>query len=86
VDNYSESIALYLGFFEPTFLDEETVIEIPAEGGIAWVSRSDLGASTAKLLTLDDYTNQIVLLSGNRVYSVAETIDLVGKRVKRKAR
>jgi uncharacterized protein YbjT (DUF2867 family) len=81
---YSESIALYLGFFDPTFPDEETVIEIPADGGIAWVSRPDLGAGTAKLLTLDDYTNQIVLLSGDKAYSVAETADLVGKIVNKK--
>lgn len=78
---YSESISLYLGFFDPTFPDEETVIKVPADGGIAWASRQDLGAGTAKLLTLEDYTNQTLLLSGDKAYTVAETATLVGKVV-----
>ena len=83
---YSESIALYLGFFDPTFPQEETVIKVPGDGGIAWVSRRDLGAGTAKLLTLDDYTNQTVLLSGDKAYTVTETAALVGKVVKKNVR
>lgn len=83
---YSESIALYLGFFDLTFPQAETVIKVPGDGGIAWVSRRDLGAGTAKLLTLDDYTNQTVLLSGDKAYTVTETAALVGKVVKKNVR
>ena len=78
---YSESISLYLGFFDPTFPNEETVIEIPGDGGIAWVAKADLGAGTAKLLTLDKYAGRTVLLSGNKAYTVAETAALVGNVV-----
>jgi uncharacterized protein YbjT (DUF2867 family) len=80
---YSESIGLYLGFFDPTFLQEETVIKVPGDGGIAWASRRDLGAGTAKLLTVDDYTNQTVLLSGDKAYTITETAALVGKDVQK---
>ena len=80
---YSESIGLYLGFFDPTFPQEETVIKVPGDGGIAWASRRDLGAGTAKLLTVDDYTNQTVLLSGDKAYTIMETAALVGKVVQK---
>jgi hypothetical protein len=33
--NYSESATLYLGFFDPTFPDEEMVIEILGDEGIS---------------------------------------------------
>lgn len=81
---YSESISLYLGFFDPTFPDEATVIEVPGDGGIAWVGKEDLGAGTAKLLTTDEYANQILLLSGSKAYTVVETAALVGKVVKKR--
>jgi uncharacterized protein YbjT (DUF2867 family) len=81
---YSESIALYLGFFDPSFPTDETVIEIPGDGAIAWVARRDLGAGTAKLLTVDDYTNRTILLSGDKAYTVAETAEIVGKVVNKR--
>jgi uncharacterized protein YbjT (DUF2867 family) len=81
---YSESIRLYLSFFDPTFPKEETVIKIPADGGIAWVSRPDLGAGTAKLLISDEYENRTVLLSGDRSYTVEETAALVGEIVNKR--
>lgn len=83
---YSESIGLYLGFFDPTFPQEETVIKVPGDGGIAWVSRPDLGAGTAKLFTLDSYTNKIVLLSGDKAFTVEETAAVVGEIVKKNVR
>ena len=81
---YSESIALYLGFFDPTFPNDETLIEISNDGPIPWVSRSDLGARTAKLMTLDDYVNKAVLLSGDKAYTIAETAPLMGMVVGKK--
>lgn len=78
---YAESIALYLGFFDPSFPNEETVIEVPGDGGITWVAKRDLGAGTAKLLTLDEYTNQTVLLSGDRACTLPKTAEIVGKIV-----
>jgi hypothetical protein len=63
---YSENIALYLGFFDPTFPDEEMVIEILEDGGISRISRLDPGAGAKKASTLDDYTNQRAVLSRDR--------------------
>jgi len=83
---YSESVHMYLGFFDPTFPDEETVIKVPVDGKIAWVSRPDLGAGTAKLLTSDDFSNKIVRLSGDKAYSVSETAALLEKVVGKKVR
>ena len=83
---YSESIGLYLGFFDPTFPQEETFIKVPGDGGIAWVSRPDLGAGTAKLLALDSYSNKTVLLSGDKAFTVEETAALVGQIVKKNVR
>src|ERR1700685_1966408 len=78
---YSESIALYLGFLDPdSVVFEETVIGVPADGEIAFVAKRDLRAGTAKFLTLDNYANQTVLLSGG-AYTLAETAEIKGKVV-----
>jgi hypothetical protein len=78
---YSESITLYLGFFDPdSVVFEETVIGVPGDGEIALVKERELRAGTAKLLTLDNYANQTVLLSGE-AYTLAETAKIMGKVV-----
>jgi uncharacterized protein YbjT (DUF2867 family) len=52
--------------------------------GIAWVSRRDLGAGIAKLLTLDNYSNKTVLLSGDIACTVSEAASLVGRAVNKR--
>ena len=45
---YSESFPLYIGYWDPTRGDEVRIPE--GDGGIAWVSREDLGEGTAKII------------------------------------
>ena len=45
---YSESYPLYFGFWNPSRGSE---VKVPyGDGGIAWVSREDLGEGTARVL------------------------------------
>ena len=83
---YSESFPMYTGFPDLQDLPEE--LKIPHDGsgpGIAFAKIDELGEATAKLVKeyLDGTTNfqykdQIMLLSGPRVWSLAETVELLG--------
>ncbi|KAF6219648.1 hypothetical protein HO133_004117 [Letharia lupina] len=84
---YSESFPMYTGFPNPH--DPPDEVRIPHDGsgpGIAFAKIDDLGEATAKLVKeyLDSpssfkYRNQAMLLSGPRVWSLAETVKLLGK-------
>lgn len=84
---YSESYPLYTSFFNPKQPSNE--IKIPHNGsglGIAWVKREELGEGTAELIrrfveSLDvfKFRNSRVLLSGQRLLTVAETVEILGK-------
>ena len=83
---YSESFPMYTGFPDLQNLPEE--LKIPHEGsgpGIAFAKIDDLGEATAKLVKeyLDGTTNfqykdQVMLLSGPRVWSLTEAVKLLG--------
>lgn len=45
---YAESWSLYAGFLS---LEDGKEIVVPSDGGVAWVSRHDLGEATARILT-----------------------------------
>lgn len=63
-------------------LDEQ--VKVPCKGagrGVAWAKIDDLGEATARLVQsyihgngVNEYQNKIVLLSGPKVYSIAETV------------
>lgn len=82
---YSESFPMYTGF--PDLKNPPDEVKIPHDGtgpGIAFAKIDDLGEATAKLVKeyLDSpgsfrYKNQIMLLSGPKVWSLAETIKLL---------
>ena len=57
------------------------MVEVPGDGGIAWVAKRDLRAGTAKLLTLDDYPNYQTVLPSGGAYTVAETAEIMWKVV-----
>lgn len=46
---YSESYPLYFGFWSPGEGNDEVLVPY-SDGGIAWVSREDLGEGTAKIM------------------------------------
>ena len=84
---YSESFPMYTGF--PDLQDPADELNIPHDGsgpGIAFAKIDDLGEATAKLVKeyLDSpadfkYINQVMLLSGPRVWSLADTVKLLGE-------
>ncbi|KAI9061383.1 NmrA-like family protein [Trametes sanguinea] len=73
---YSESYPLYFGFFNPAEGKDEVVVPY-SDGGIAWVSREDLGEGTAKLMVEGGYENQTLLFSGSRSITLKEIADKV---------
>ena len=84
---YSESFPMYTGF--PDLQDPAEELKIPHNGsgpGIAFAAIDDLGEATAKLVKeyLDSpagfkYINQIMLLSGPRVWSLVDIVKLLGE-------
>ena len=84
---YSESFPLYAGF--PDLQDLPAELRIPHDGsgpGIAFAKIEDLGEVTARLAKeyLDGtdnfrFQNQVMLLSGPRVWSLAEVVELLAK-------
>ncbi|KAL9037232.1 MAG: hypothetical protein Q9214_005790 [Letrouitia sp. 1 TL-2023] len=85
---YSESCPMYAGF--PNLQNPGSRVQIPHDGtgpGVAWAKIDDLGEATAKLVgeycygsatSHPEYKDQVVLLSGPRAYSLAETLDVLG--------
>ncbi|KAJ5301539.1 hypothetical protein PENANT_c002G00897 [Penicillium antarcticum] len=86
---YSESFPIYTTWFDLRNPTDE--IAIPHSGGgpgVAWAKRDESGEATAKLIVsyANDpvnfkYTNQLVLLSGPREISLAETVDILGQAI-----
>ena len=93
---YSESFPVYTGFFNLDGNDIE--VKIPHDGsapGIAWANVDDLGEATASLVpryhsvdpdVVSRYENKVILLSGPRVWTLAETVALMGKLIDRDLR
>lgn len=86
---YSESFPIYTAWFDPQNPADEITIPHPGTGpGVAWVKRDELGEATAKLIVSYmkepnsfEYTNKILLLSGPREISLAETVEILGRAV-----
>ena len=84
---YSESFPMYTGF--PDLQNPAEELKIPHDGsgpGIAFATIGDLGEATAKLIKeyLDSpadfkYINQVMLLSGPRVWSLGDIVKLLGE-------
>ncbi|GAB1312728.1 Quinone oxidoreductase 2 [Madurella fahalii] len=95
---YAESTPIYTAFFDPR--QPETLhngeICIPHDGsgpGVAWVKRDELGEASARLIAsyVKDkdgflFKNRIVLLTGPRVWSLHETIEVLARIVGREVK
>ena len=91
---YSESFPMYTGFPDLENLPDE--VRIPHDGsgpGIAFASVEDLGEATAKLV--DAYLNapesfkykdQVMLLTGPKVWGLADVVEMLGKVVGKEIR
>ncbi|GAA5835861.1 hypothetical protein JCM9279_002123 [Rhodotorula babjevae] len=82
---YTESFPLYTAFF--SLSAPSPTIRIPHDGaapGVAWAKLDDLGEATARILAAvvagaeRTYTNELVLLTGERAFSLDETVALLG--------
>ena len=92
---YSESFPIYTGFFD---LGDPSVMEVrvPHGGGppgVAWVKRDELGEASAKLIQAyakkpesAKYVNDVVLLTGEKVWTLEETVAVLSEAVGRKLR
>lgn len=88
---YSESYGLYTAFFNPRDPVDEIKIAHNGSGpGIAWVKREELGEGTAELLNIVardpkgfEYRRKTVLLSGTKVMTLQETVDILAKIAKK---
>jgi hypothetical protein len=86
---YSESFPIYTAWFDPQNPAGEITIPHSGSGpGVAWVKRDELGEATAKLIvsytenpSTFQYLNKVVLLSGSREITLAETVDILGRAV-----
>lgn len=82
---YSESFPIYTAWFDPHQPVEEITIPHPGTGpGVAWAKRDELGEATAKMIYAYaknpagfPYLNRVVLLSGPREVSLAETAEVL---------
>lgn len=91
---YSESFALYTGFYD--LKNPATEVRLPHDGsgpGVAWAKRDELGEASARLVKsyLDaprhfEHRNQIVLLSGPKSWSIAETLQTLARTVGREVK
>ncbi|PKY01909.1 NAD(P)-binding protein [Aspergillus campestris IBT 28561] len=91
---YSESFPIYTAYFDVEAPSCE--IRIPHDGsgpGLAWAKRDELGEATANLIAQHardpaafPYLNKTVLLSGPRVWSLAETVDALSRVLRRPVR
>jgi uncharacterized protein YbjT (DUF2867 family) len=86
---YSESFPIYTAWFDLQNPVEEITIPHPGTGpGVAWAKRDELGEATAKMVYAYaknpagfPYLNRVVLLSGPREVSLAETAEVLGRAV-----
>jgi nucleoside-diphosphate-sugar epimerase len=98
---YSESFPIYTNWFDLRNPANEITIPHDGSGpGVAWVKRDELGEATAKLVAryatatggnpavVEEFpfVNRIVLLTGPRVYSLSETVEILGRVVGRDVR
>lgn len=84
---YTESFPIYTSFFDPKNPTDE--IKIPHDGsgpGVAWTKRDELGEASARLLVQQvanpasfPYTNKTILLSGPKLTTMGEVVQILGK-------
>ena len=93
---YHESFPIYTSFWTPQAPSENILIPHDGSGpGVSWVKRDELGEASAKLIadfgkSADSptsssssypWTNKIVVLTGPREWTLAETVEELGRAV-----
>lgn len=89
---YSESTPIYTAFFNPRNPVNEVLIPHDGSGpGISWVKRDELGEASAELLAQyyaarekSQFVNGKVLLTGTKVWTLAETVEVLAEIAGRK--
>jgi hypothetical protein len=90
---YSESFPIYTAFLDPRSPPADGAVRIPHDGsgpGVAWVKRDELGEATAALIARhsgaaglpgfpEGYVNGSALLTGQRVWTLAETVEVLAR-------
>ncbi|KAI0090510.1 hypothetical protein BDY19DRAFT_886933, partial [Irpex rosettiformis] len=77
---YSESWALYFGYWNP---GRGSVVKVPyGDGGVAWVCREDLGEGTARVMVEDTYVNQTIRFTGSKAWTLSELAQLISTTLK----
>lgn len=84
---YSESTPIYTAFFDPRNPVSEICIPHDGSGpGVAWVKRDELGEGSARLIAgyvkegeKFKYRNKKVLLTGSKVWTLKETVEVLAK-------
>ncbi|PKS08068.1 hypothetical protein jhhlp_006680 [Lomentospora prolificans] len=91
---YSESFPIYTAFFDPENPVDEILIPHSGSGpGVSWVKRDELGEATSMLIqdyaAQPDgfkYTNSKLLLTGNKPWSLADTVKCLGETIGKEVR
>ena len=79
---YAEAFALFLDWYPGT-----EVVQLPADGSIAFASRMELGEGTANLMLTGKFDEQeMVLLSGPRALTLSEVTTIVAEETGRPLR
>lgn len=92
---YAESFPIYTAGFDLHDPPADGKIRVPHDGegpGIAWAKRAELGEAVARLMAMYKrdpagfpYMNELVVLSGPKEYSLAETArvfsDVLGREI-----
>lgn len=88
---YHESFPIYTSFWTLENPSDEIIIPHDGSGpGISWAKRDELGEATANLIKqyatstedfLDKYRNKIVVLTGPKEWTLAETVKSLSKAV-----
>lgn len=71
---YADSFPIFLNYYPST-----QTIYLPADGPVAYASRSDLAEATANLMLKGGHEKEIVLLSGPRTHTLKELAAAVNK-------
>ncbi|MCJ1402934.1 hypothetical protein MMC11_006155 [Xylographa trunciseda] len=79
---YAEAFPLFLDWYPET-----EVVQLPADGPMAFVSREELGEATAKLMFSGQFDGQeVVLLTGPRTLTLREVTEIVAEETGRPVR
>ncbi|PWY89062.1 NAD(P)-binding protein [Aspergillus heteromorphus CBS 117.55] len=71
---YTEAFPLFLNWFP-----ENKKILLPADGGVAFTRRSELGEATAKLILKGGHENEIVLLTAQASITFQEIVQIINE-------